>query len=65
LKFKVLISIPVVQATSSSSIDEILREQDRLLVEGLKRARALRVFVRVCSNTPSSRVEGVELEVGC
>lgn len=53
LKFKVLIRIPIAQATSSSSIDEVLGEQDRLLAEELKRARVLRVLKH-----PPSGVEG-------
>ncbi len=46
MKCEVLIRIPVAQATSSSSIDEVLREQDRLLAEELKRARVLKMLKR-------------------
>jgi hypothetical protein len=59
LKFKILIRIPLAQANSSSSIDEILRERFRIIIEELKSARALKVL-----KTPSSGVEEVELELG-
>lgn len=38
-RVKVLLRIPAVQATSTSSLDEILREYDRLIAEELRSAR--------------------------
>jgi hypothetical protein len=61
---KVLLNLPAVQATSglNPSIDEILREQDRLMAEELKRARLEEALERARTSALKARAERVELE---
>jgi hypothetical protein len=63
-KQKVLLRLPAVQATSVSNpnIDEILREQDRLMAEELKRARLEEALERARTSALRARAERVELE---
>jgi hypothetical protein len=60
---KILVSLPAVQApTGNPSIDEILREQDRLMAEELKRARLEEALERARTSALRARAERLELE---
>jgi hypothetical protein len=62
LKFKILIRIPVVQASSNLSIDEILREHSRIIAEEFKHARLEEAIERTRTSVLKARVGRVELE---
>jgi hypothetical protein len=54
-KAKVIVRIPAAQATSTTSLDEILREHNRLLAEELKSARIEEALGRAHASTLNAR----------
>jgi hypothetical protein len=61
LKFKILIRIPVAQASSKLNVDEILREHFRIIAGEFKHAKLEEALERARTSALRARIEGVEL----